>query len=69
MSFDGLSFDTAPFWGFVLGVWLLWALARHNGARKIILTVASYAFYATWNLAYLPLLAGLEFMPCILHEA
>jgi alginate O-acetyltransferase complex protein AlgI len=58
VSFDGLSFDTLPFWSFVLGVWLVWALVRHNNARKIFLTVASYAFYASWNLAYLPLLAG-----------
>ncbi len=58
MSFNGLSFDSSPFWLFVLGVWLVWALVRHNGARKILLTVASYAFYASWNLAYLPLLAG-----------
>jgi alginate O-acetyltransferase complex protein AlgI len=58
VSFEGLSFDTSPFWAFVLGVWILWALLRHNTARKILLTIASYAFYATWNVAYLLLLAG-----------
>ncbi len=53
-----MSFDAFPFWAFVLGVWLVWALVRHNGARKLLLTVASYVFYASWNVAYLPLLAG-----------
>ncbi len=53
-----MSFDGFPFWAFVAGVWVLWALLRRNTFRKILLTVASYAFYATWNLAYLPLLAG-----------
>ena len=53
-----MSFDTFPFWAFVLGVRVAWLLVRHNLARKILLTVASYAFYATWNAAYLLLLAG-----------
>jgi alginate O-acetyltransferase complex protein AlgI len=53
-----VSFDTFPFWAFVFGVWPLWLLVRNNTARKILLTVASYAFYASWNLAYLLLLAA-----------
>ncbi len=53
-----MSFDTFPFWAFVLGVWVLWLVVRENTARKILLTVASYAFYATWNLGYLALLAA-----------
>jgi len=58
VSFEGLSFDAFPFWAFVFSVWLLWLAIRNNSARKILLTVASYAFYASWNLAYLPLLAA-----------
>ncbi len=53
-----MSFDTFPFWAFVLGVWLVWLLVRQNTARKILLTIASYAFYASWNLAYVALLAA-----------
>ena len=53
-----MSFDTFPFWAFVAGVWVLWLLVRAHPARKILLTVASYAFYATWNIGYLVLLAG-----------
>jgi alginate O-acetyltransferase complex protein AlgI len=53
-----VSFDAFPFWAFVLGVWALWLVVRANAARKILLTLASYAFYATWNVAYLPLLAA-----------
>jgi alginate O-acetyltransferase complex protein AlgI len=53
-----VSFDTFPFWAFVAGVWLLWALIRQNACRKVVLAIASYAFYASWNLAYLVLLAG-----------
>jgi alginate O-acetyltransferase complex protein AlgI len=53
-----VSFDGFPFWIFVAGVWVLWALVRQNTCRKVALTVASYAFYASWNIVYLPLLAG-----------
>lgn len=69
MSFDGLSFDTFPFWAFVAGVWLLWLLVRQNTARKILLTAASYAFYASWNLAYLLLLAGFTLLSFLTGNA
>ena len=74
MSFDGFSFDTWPFWAFLAGVWLLWLLCRstktrQNTARKILLTLASYAFYATWNLAYLLLLAGFTLLSFLVGGA
>ncbi|HEV2200766.1 MAG TPA: MBOAT family O-acyltransferase [Bryobacteraceae bacterium] len=64
-----MSFDTFPFWAFVAGVWLLWTLTRHNAARKVLLTAASYAFYASWSLAYLVLLAGFTLLSFLIGSA
>jgi len=64
-----VSFDTFPFWAFVAGVWLLWLLLRHNTGRKVLLTAASYAFYASWNVAYLALLAGFTLLSFLIGDA
>lgn len=44
-----MSFDAFPFWVFLLGVWGGCLVVRHNGARKALLTAASYFLYATFR--------------------
>jgi D-alanyl-lipoteichoic acid acyltransferase DltB (MBOAT superfamily) len=53
-----VSFDSFPFWVFLLAVWALYLLIPGNTARKALLIVASYLFYASWAPSYLFLLAG-----------
>jgi alginate O-acetyltransferase complex protein AlgI len=53
-----VSFDAFPFWIFVLAVWGAYLLLSNNTARKALLIVASYFFYATWHAQYVLLLAG-----------
>jgi D-alanyl-lipoteichoic acid acyltransferase DltB (MBOAT superfamily) len=51
-----MLFNTAQFFAFfVVVLALFYALPRP--ARKYLLLVASYVFYASWNVAFLPLLA------------
>ncbi len=51
-----MLFNTAQFFAFFAVVLLLfYALPRP--ARKYLLLIASYVFYASWNVAFLPLLA------------
>ena len=37
-----------------------WALARRDGAHKLFLLLASWAFYAFWDWRFLPVLVGLS---------
>jgi alginate O-acetyltransferase complex protein AlgI len=53
-----VSFDVFPFWAFVLLVWMVWFVIRGNAARIGFLILASYGYYASWNPAYLFLLAA-----------
>lgn len=53
-----MSFDAFPFWVFLLAVWALYLLIPGNTARKALLIVASYFFYASWAPSYALLLAG-----------
>src|SRR5689334_20670947 len=53
MQFDSFTFIT--FFALVLGVY---NALRGWAARKWLLLSASYAFYAAWNPAFVPLLAG-----------
>src|SRR6185295_283232 len=51
-----MLFNTAQFFVFFVAVLVLfYALPRP--ARKYLLLIASYVFYASWNVAFLPLLA------------
>lgn len=53
-----MLFNTAQFFAFFAIVLALhYALPRP--ARKYLLLIASYVFYASWNVAFLPLLAGI----------
>ena len=51
-----MLFNTAPFFAF-LAVVLVLFYASPRGARKYLLLIASYFFYASWNVAFVPLLA------------
>ena len=42
-----MSFDSPSFWLFVLALWCVCQLVRHNGARKLLLITASYLIYAS----------------------
>ncbi len=48
--------EFAFFFPVILG--LYWILPRRAGWQNLLLLVASYLFYATWNLALLPLFIG-----------
>lgn len=51
-----MQFDSLTFLAFLLPVMLWYALARSWGSKKNILLLASYIFYAAWNIFFLPLL-------------
>jgi len=51
-----ISVEFVVFFALVLAVWC--ALGRRFAARKTLLLVASWAFYATWNARFLPLLVA-----------
>jgi alginate O-acetyltransferase complex protein AlgI len=53
-----VSFDVFPFWAFLAAVWCAYLAVRNNAARKALLLVASYFFYALWYAPYVLLLAG-----------
>ena len=53
-----MLFNTSAFFLF-LGIVLLLFYALPQAWRKLLLLIASYFFYATWNLKFVPLLAGL----------
>lgn len=54
-----MQFTSIPFaYYFALVASLAWALRSHRTAQKLLLLVASYFFYARWDLRLLGLLAG-----------
>jgi alginate O-acetyltransferase complex protein AlgI len=53
-----VSFDTPAFWLFAAAVWAICLLARNNTVRIALLLAASLAYYASWEVWYLALLAG-----------
>jgi alginate O-acetyltransferase complex protein AlgI len=53
-----MLFNTIEFALFFAAVLVLF-YAAPRGVRKYLLLVASYAFYASWNVNFLPLLAGI----------
>ena len=52
-----MLFNSAIFLVFISILLPLYALLRRDRSRKVLLLVASYAFYANWNYRYAPLLA------------
>ena len=53
-----MLFNTASFGVFFAAVWLLfWAFRKHATLRNAILLVASYYFYASWDVRFLALIA------------
>jgi len=56
-----VSFPTIEFtFFFVLTATISWLLRRHRTSQKVFLLVASYFFYAKWDLRLLSLLAGVS---------
>ncbi len=54
-----MTLASAQFIAFLTVVWLLWRHATHaEGARKNLLLLASYVFYASWDLRFLPVVLG-----------
>ena len=51
-----MLFNSAIFAVFILIVFPLYALSRGTSFARVVLLVASYAFYANWDVRYLPLL-------------
>ena len=54
-----MTLASVQFLVFLTAVWLLW---RHvtgtDGARKNLLLIASYVFYASWDVRFLPVVVG-----------
>ncbi len=52
-----MLFNSTEYGVFLVVVFVLfWALARYKTMRLVLLLVASYLFYASWNLTYLGLI-------------
>ena len=52
MLFPTLTFGVF----FLIVLSFTWALDRENGRRKLLLLIASYVFYASWNWKFLALI-------------
>ena len=51
-----MLFNSAIFGLFILIVFPLYMAVRSDSGKKWLLLLASYAFYANWDVRYLPLL-------------
>lgn len=64
-----MLFPTVEYAIFFLAVLLVaWSLHRWNGAHKLFLLAASYAFYGFWNWTYIPLLFGISLVSGLLAQ-